>query len=31
MSDAIEVLDLHAWVERAPDDKRLFREAVTSS
>lgn len=28
MSESIEVLDLHAWVERASDDKRLFREAV---
>ncbi len=28
MSNSIEALDLHAWVERAPDDKRLFREAV---
>lgn len=28
MSDAIETLDLPAWVARAPDAKRHFREAV---
>ena len=28
MSDSIEALDLPAWVERAPDDKRHFRAAV---
>ena len=28
MSDAIETLDLAAWVARAPDDKRHFRGAV---
>jgi hypothetical protein len=28
MSNAIEALDLPAWVERAPDNKRHFREAV---
>lgn len=28
MSDAIEALDLPAWVARAPEDKRHFREAV---
>ena len=28
MSDSIETLDLPAWVTRAPEGKRHFREAV---